>query len=320
MKKYARYIVLLSIISFQGCDDIIEDDITSDLVTIVAPLEGTQIEGNSVQFRWNSIDGADDYRIQINNESTNTIILDSLVNSPVFNFAINPGSYKWRVRGENFAYQTAYSFDSGFSVVSSEDLSGQTVLLNSPLNNIYTNDVALTFSWQGIDTATFYKFQILKVESSTETVVFEDTNVIDTSITIGNTTITEDGEYIWQVSAENDTSFTDYFGRVLFVDTQNPPAPNLVSPNPGQNFTTSQEVNFTWNFDNDTGTVQSGITGTIQIASDENFSNVILTDSNATGSFSNTFDTAGMYYWRVRGEDEAGNVGEYNSTGQININ
>ncbi|MFD2561881.1 hypothetical protein [Aquimarina rubra] len=320
MRKYVRYITIVCISFFIGCDDIIEDDITNDLITTVAPQDMTQIEGNSVQFRWNPIDGADEYRIQINNVALNSIILDSLVNTSVFNYAMNPGEYQWRVRGENFAYQTAYSFNAAFSVISSTDLSGQTVLLNNPLNNLYTNDVAITFSWQGISTATFYKFQILKVEGTTETVVFEDENVVDTSITIGNTTITEDAEYIWQVSAENDTSFTDYFRRTFFIDTENPSAPNLVTPTVGQNFTTSQEVSFTWNFDNDTGVIQSGITGTIQIASDENFSNVVLSDSNAAGSFSNTFDTAGTYYWRVRGLDEAGNTGDYNSTGQFNVN
>ncbi|SEK30194.1 hypothetical protein SAMN04487910_0199 [Aquimarina amphilecti] len=320
MRKYVKYITIAYIGFFIGCDDIIEDDITNDIVTTVAPQDMTQIEGNSVQFRWNQIDGADEYRIQINNQSSNAIILDSLVNTTLFNYAMNPGTYQWRVRGENFAYDTAYSFNSSFSVISSIDLSGQTVLLNSPLNNLYTNDVAITFSWEGISTATFYKFQILRVDGSEETVIFEDQNVVDTSITIGNTIITEDAEYIWQVSAENDTSFTDYFRRTFFIDTQNPVSPSLITPAVGQNFTTSQEVNFTWNFNNDTGTIQSGIIGTIQIASDENFSNIVLSESNATGNFINTFDTTGAYYWRVRGVDEAGNTGDYNASGQFNVN
>ena len=321
MKKYVNSITYIAILStFLGCEDIIEDDITDDLITVIAPLNDAEIEGNSVQFRWNQVDGADEYRIQIANETNNRIIIDSLVQSSVFDLTINPGNYKWRVRGENFAYQTSYSFDSSFKVFSSTDLSQQVVELNTPVNNFYSNTYAMTFIWQGIQTATFYKFQILKVDNSNETVVFEDTNVLDTSITLGQTNLTEDAEYIWQVSAENETSFTDYFRRRFFIDTQNPPAPNLISPTNGQVFNINQNITFSWNFNNDTGNIQSGISSTIEVASDENFGNILFSESLVDQTIDLTINTAGSYFWRVKGNDGAGNEGQFNSSGRFTVN
>ncbi|MBQ4821397.1 hypothetical protein [Aquimarina sp. MMG016] len=325
MKKYASYILLLlmSTICFQGCDDVIEDDITNDLVTAVAPLDMAEIEGNTVQFRWNGIEGADEYRIQINNQETNAIILDSLVIKSVFDYAMNPGSYQWRVRGENFAYVTAYTFDSRFTVAASTDLSNQTVTLTSPANGIFTNNSALTFTWDPISTATFYKIKISKIDGSTETLVFDNdgNNIIGTSITIGNSVISEDGEYKWEIQAGNDSSTSEFFPRTFSLDTQAPPTPTLTEPTTGQTASVDEEISFKWTFA-DTGVIQSGITSTIQIATDQTFNDVIETNSNplAIDEYTFTFTTAGTYFWRVRGIDDAGNTGDFSDASQIIIN
>ena len=318
MKKYSRCLIFIAFILFQSCDDVLEEDITDDAITVIAPLDGTALEGNVVQFRWNALDGADEYRIQITGEQQ-LLVLDSLINKTVFDYQINPGQYQWRVRGENFAYVTPYTFPSNFTVAASMDLSGQTITLKTPANNVYFNDPSINFSWKGIDTADFYYFQVFKVEGSNEVLVFEDDNVLDTSMVVSKATFTDDAEYVWQVSAENEISATAFFKRNFFMDRQNPPAPNLLKPTSGQNFSTTQEVDFEWNFD-DIGTVQSNITGTLEISPDENFANIVLTDTNANGQYTNTFSTAGTFYWRVRGEDEAGNIGDYNSTGNFIIN
>lgn len=319
MKKFNSTILIILVCITLSCDDVFEEDITNDVLTMLSPKNGEEIEGNSIQFQWIGIEGAEAYRIQINNKKNQAIVLDTVVETTVYNYAINPGSYQWRVRGENFAYHTAYTFNSEFTVNSSLDLSEQVVSLKTPLNNIYTNEVELAFSWQGITTADFYKFQLLKISNGTEELIFENKSVLDTSIVLTSTTITEDAEYIWRVSAENESSFTEYFARTLFVDTQEPPAPNLITPTLNQNFNIGQDVNFSWNFDNDTGVVKSGISGTIEISSNETFSNIILTDTNANGTFSSQFDSAATYYWRVKGLDDAGNTGAYNSTGKFVI-
>lgn len=322
MKKYVKYIIIVCIAFFIGCDDIIEDDITDDSIALQAPLDRTEIIGNSVQFRWNGIEGADEYRIQINNKRTNTIILDILVGTTLFDYTTNPGSYTWRVRGENFAYQTAYSFNSEFTMVASTNLEDQKVALDAPINNEYTNDPEITFSWNPISTATFYKIKISKVEGTTETVVFDnnDDNISDASFTIGSSVITEDSQYKWEILAGNDESVTAYSTpRNFFIDTQDPPAPVLEMPASGNTAAIDDEVTFTWGY-TDTGEVTSGITSTIQIATDQDFNDVIDTGSNAATEYVYTFITADTYFWRVIGKDDAGNTGAYSEVSQIIIN
>ncbi|WP_378175214.1 hypothetical protein [Aquimarina sp. SS2-1] len=322
MKKYVRHIVIVCMSFIIGCDDIIEDDITNDLITIITPQDMAQIEGNSVQFRWNPIDGADEYRIQVNNTVSNRIILDSLVNTSVFNYAMNPGTYQWRVRGENFAYQTAYSFDSSFSVVSSEDLSDQQVTLVSPVNEQFLNNTNITFSWEPISTATSYKIKISKVDENTETLVFDNdgNNISVTSISIGNSVIPEDGRYKWEIQAINDSSMSQFFPHFFSIDTQDPPQPTLTEPTTGQTGSLNQEISFKWSY-TDIGPITSGIRSTIQIATDDSFNDVIETNSNPipTTEYTFTFTVADTYFWRVKGEDDAGNSGEFSDANQIII-
>ncbi len=319
MKRLNRWFYLPIVLLFCQCDDILEEDISDDAISIIAPSDGANIEGNVVQLRWRSLEGADDYRLQVMVENNQFIILDSLISGTLFNYQIEPGVYTWRVRGENFAYFTPYTFESAFSVVASLDLSDQIITLESPDDNRYINNADLSFSWQLISTADTYEFEILQVENLGETSIFKESNLVGSSIAIPDGTITEDAEYIWQVRAVNSSSQTRFFRRKFFLDTQNPPAPVLSTPTSDQTLTTADEVNFSWSF-TDTGEIQSSIMGTIEISSDENFSTIALTDTNSDGQYSSTFTDANTYYWRVRGEDAAGNTGENSAVGSFIVN
>jgi hypothetical protein len=319
MKKSNKGLYLILVVLCFQCDDILEEDISDDNISIIAPMDGAAIEGNVVQLRWAALEGADDYRLQVMVGNNQFIILDSLINGTLFNYQIEPGMYRWRVRGENFAYFTPYTFESAFSVVASLDLTNQIITLESPENNRYVNNAAMNFSWQFISTADSYEFEILQVGGSGETSVFKDSGLVESSITIGEGIVTGDAEYVWRVKAVNSSSTTRFFRRTFFLDTQDPPVPTLSTPTTDQMFATTDEVDFTWSF-MDTGEVQSIITGTIEISSDENFSTISLTDTNGDGEFSSTFSSADTYYWRVRGTDAAGNTGENSATGSFIVN
>ena len=318
MKRLSKnlFIVLVSI--FCGCDDVLEEDISDGIISIIAPADGQAIEGNVVQLRWGEIDGADDYRVQIM-VNRQFIMLDSLVADNIFNYQINPGEYTWRVRAENFAYTSAFSFESAFSVVASIDLTDQLITLESPDNNTYINEGNLNFSWQPINTADTYEFEILEVAGSSETSIFKDEDLVSASITVPTGTVTKDAEYIWQVKASNASSATKFYQRKFFLDTQAPPAPALNTPTSDQVFTTTTPVDFTWTY-TDTGSIQSNITSTLEVSTDENFSTINLSETNANGEFSNTFSTANTYYWRVKGVDAAGNSGVNSATGSFVVN
>ncbi len=322
MKKYIKYITSISfaIGLIISCDDIVEENISDDSIVPIAPLNRTEHQVDSIQFRWNSIEGADEYRLQVNNEATTAIILDTLVVNTIFDYKINPGTYSWRVRAENFAYVSPYSFSNQFVITSSDDLSEQKVNLVSPSNNQQLNDVSqLIFTWDELSIATAYNIRISEVTTSGETVVFDNDGkaINENSITITDTELASDGEYKWAVQAINDDSSTIFFSRTFFVDTQKPVVPSLLEPITDQTVDKEQPILFKWSF---TSEDMEMISSTIQIAKDEGFTDVEDTISDVPTEVEYIFEAAGTFFWRVRGIDIAGNVGEYSEPRQVIVN
>jgi len=319
MKKITKiiFVSLLGLLIF-SCSDIFEEDISEDIITAVNPLDGDIIEGNTVQFLWDPIEGADDYTIQV--YSSNYLLVDSTVTSPPFQITINTGNYEWRVKGVNFAYQTQFNFPNSFEVIASVDLTNQLVVLQSPSDNLYTNNTSIIFTWDSLENANNYYFELQKVTTSGNTTIFLEEGITSTSISLDNTVITEDAEYLWRVKAINDTSETSYTSKTFFIDTVAPATPSLITPAFEEEFLIGDEINFSWNFGADSGVINSTITSVYDISSDINFSTIIENDSMLITNFNYIFNTTGTYYWRVRGEDEAGNIGAYNLNGKVIIN
>lgn len=319
MKKINKAFAIFALIGLTyACDDVLEEDITDDIMQIIAPTEGTVIEGNTATFSWVNLDGADEYRIQIAN-STQSIIVDSLVTGTSFNYTINPGAYNWRIKGVNFAYETAYTFPSNFTVEASEDLSMQTVALSTPTDNLYTNNDSFIFTWGTIITADSYTFELIKNDGGEQTVVGPITG-----ITTGNYSVTDasvfdvDAEYIWKVKAVNATSETLNSQRTLFIDRVAPNQPTLVSPD-DMDTTTDLTNTFTWANGTDTGNLQTEITNTIEIASDVNFNTIIETAQTTNNTHQYTFASIGTYYWRVKATDAAANASDNSTVRSIEI-
>ncbi|GAA4272062.1 hypothetical protein U6A24_11185 [Aquimarina gracilis] len=298
-------LVLSSLFLLFACDDVLEDDITDDVVTTVSPKDETALEGNSVQFRWEELEGADEYRIQVIEEVNQRSVLDSLVSGSSFTFGLNPGTYNWRIRGENFAYVTAYSFPSSFTLTSSDDLSIQEVFLTSPSDNFYTNKDALIVSWDRVRAATSYTVVVDKTIQGNTATEIQTPDVTDTNFTLNATILSEDAIYTWKVKAVNDNSETNFSTRRILLDTQIPNQPTLSSPTSDANVSTT--VTFTWNISGDTGEVQSPITSILEIATDEGFGSIVETVTTNNNSQQLDFADVGDYYWRVKAKDEAGN-------------
>lgn len=303
-----------------SCDDVLEEDITNDLVTVINPLDGDVVTGNTVQFLWNSVDGADDYAIQVYNGGV--VLIDSVVASPPFSVNLLSDTYQWRVKGQNFAYETPFSFPQEFEVVSSDDLTNELVSLSSPTDEFYTNQNSVIFSWDAVANATRYEFELIKVTGGGEATIFVQDDLTSTTISQDNTVLDEDAEYRWQVRAFNDDNATQtvFSSRTFFIDTVIPNLPNLLTPAFEEEFLVDDSIAFTWNFGSDTGAVTSPITSTYEVASDESFSTIVLSGSTSLTSFAASFDAAGTYFWRVRGEDQAGNIGTYNLNGKFIVN
>jgi hypothetical protein len=312
MKKYSRVLVGFFVFLGLSCDDVFEEDISDDYMQIIAPLEGHVVEGNTVDFYWRELDGVDDYRIQVYNESQQ-ILLDSLVPSSRLNlrYILDSGSYQWRIRGENFAYETPYTFPVNFEVVPSEDLSNQTVQLSSPSNGIYTNSVDFIFTWESLENADDYTFHLIKVLNGEQT-VYQNDDISETSLIISESNFVDDAQYIWKVKGENEVSETNFSERNLFLDRIAPNQPSLNTPNQSE-VIESTVINFNWLNGTDTGNVQSSIENVIEISEDFNFSSLVHSSEVSSNNYQYDVANSGTYYWRVRAIDLAGNQSDYSA-------
>lgn len=310
-------IVGLAILSI-SCDDILEEDIANDLVQTVFPTESAVVESNVVTFQWNTLDGADDYRVQVYN-SSQIIIYDTLVNNYSVVLPLTEGTYQWRVRGENSAYQSTYTFPISFEVNQSLDLTAQQVILSSPVNNFVTNLNNFTLSWEALIPADYYKLEIVNVTNG-GIIVYQQDNIIATSVTLNNTIITQDAQYTWKVKGINTTSETAYASRNFSIDTVVPNQPQNSLPANNSTQVINQNVNFSWTIPSDSGTIQSTVSYVIEIATDTAFTNIIQTSNVSGTTFQQSFTSTGDYYWRLRAKDAAGNIGTNGAYFKFTIN
>lgn len=311
-------LIVIATLTF-SCEDILEEDITNDMVQVVYPTEGVTIESNVAVFQWNRLEGADDYRVQVytNNQFQ---IFDTLVNTNTVTLPLIAGTYQWRLRGENSAYESAYSFPIIFTVDESDDLTNQQVVLSAPSSTFATNQNTITLSWETLSAADYYEVQVTNTTSGN--IAFTQNNITATNVVLNSSNITADGQYTWKVKAYNSTttSETQFSTRNFLVDTVVPNQPQNNQPQNNTSQTINQTVTFSWSISADSGIVQSAITYEIQIASDSNFTTIIQSSPVSATSFQQSFTTAGDRYWRVRAKDAAGNIGAYSSGFKLTIN
>lgn len=305
-------------LSLFSCDDIFEEDIENKVLTIVSPISGTVIESNVVNFKWEALEGATKYRLQVFDDIDDKL-LDTLISGKLnLVYPLEPGNYTWKARGENFAYQSEYSDINSFSVIETLDLTNQQVLLQAPLNDIYTKGTTLNCTWKSLNAATSYDFELFNITSN-QTVV-QNNGLTTTSNNLTNSNIATEAKYQWKVKAKNSTSETPFFSRTFYIDRTLPNVPNLTSPVNNSSQTINQSISFNWNSGTDTGVVQSPITYTFEISNSSSFGNIIFTTKQTSGSLQRTFNSGGEYYWRIKSIDAANNESSYSTVFKFTIN
>lgn len=311
MKTINKIILIALAILTYSCEDILEEDISDDTVQILSPINNSNIESNVVSFKWNSLNGADKYRIQIY-ESDQVLILDSLTTKTSITLPLNAGNYIWRVRGENYAYESVYSFPSNFWTTIPDDLTNQQVILSSPDNEKFVNFTNVTLTWEPLKNATTYRLRVVNTATGQE--VYPQTDFTDTSFTLDLPNLA-DGTYEWRLKAKNaETETKQYSARKFNIDTTVPNQPKNTLPIDNSTQTVNSSVTYTWSIATDIGNAKSPVTYIIEFASDVDFNSIVQTQYSNSTTLQYTFSATGVYYWRVRAVDGAGNIGT-NSTG-----
>lgn len=314
-------LIALAILTF-SCEDILEEDITNDLVQTVYPTEATIVQSSVTTFQWNALKGAKDYRIQVYKDNQlrvyDTLVAVNSVTLPLFQ-----GTYQWRVRGENAGYESSYSFPITFKVEESKDLTNQPVTLLNPVDNAYIKENTVTLSWGESRVVDKYKVEVDKVTPGIS--VYANDNVTSNSVSLTSAEISQEGKYTWRVKAFNTETETEtnFYSRSFIIDRTPPSQPLNSEPAPNAIFNTSATVSviFKWTPPANTGTEVSPIDAyEIQIANDINFTNNVTVNTVNTNEYSQFFTTTGERYWRVKAKDKAGNVGIYGTASKLTIN
>lgn len=291
-------------ILFTNCDEVFDKDIESDKVQLYSPANNITIAANKVVFKWNALDGAVKYRLQVVSPSFSSIsnvLTDTIITSTQFSLVLKKGTYQWTVTAINNTAK-AYSDTLSLSIIQTADLT------NSTITNTYPSGVisyaANSFNWDVLYGSKSYIISIWKNQFQTGTLIDKDT-VTTNSFTTSKTLT--DGTYVWAVKAINDSTETQYTKTTITIDTSIPNTPVLTSPDDATSITTTS-ITLKWTSGTDlvAGTTR---TDSLYIANNSNFTDATV-KLVAGGSSTETITEAGTYYWSVKTVDAAGNLSQ----------
>lgn len=299
----------LLFITFFSCEEIIiEKDITNSEVILVAPAQNAQFNSTGVTFTWEPVADATEYQLQIatpNFTEPLQIVLDTIIKKNNFTQQLLIGSYEWRVKAVNSVYSTKYSSRLVY-ILGDTDFQNNTVVLNTPINNLITKKSLQNLSWGPIIGATQYQVQVYDKSNT----VISDEMVTATNLDY----IFTEGSFSWKVRASNGTQQTLYSSRSILVDKTVPNTPVLSSP-ADKSIAIDTNVSFQWN--------RTAIEGSVEKDSIFIYNDILLTDSKLKKEASSPFVTtltAGTYYWYAKSFDAAGNSGEKSSVFSLTVN
>lgn len=314
-KSINKLLVLFISLSLFGCKDFIEKNISGDTPVLILPANNSTINANPVHIKWEALEGATQYRIEIvSPEFANiqSFPLDSIVTGTNFYFSLDSAQYEIRITAMNAGFSSNPSAIKRFWVGTSQGGANSVTLLSPDADSYENESFDGKFSWSPI-TATAvssYTFELHESASFAGPYVGQPINQLGiTNITVPEATGTQlaEGTYCWGVKAffvnGGDTEFSK---RIFYIDKTAPGMALLTAP--ANNYSIAAgNVDFSWTLPVQ-GSGQSPIESKIEIATDTGFTSLIDAFVYSTDVTYTRPMTAGTYYWRVIVKDEAGNI------------
>jgi len=230
-------LILLLIGALTGCSEIFEQDISGKMVQIMAPADSAASGAVSQTFRWQALEGAREYRLQIGSPSlanSSNFFLDTLTNRTSLRLLLKAGRFEWQLTARNAGYESA-SAGRFLLIEPSTNLAEQSFRLLAPANKSLQSSNTVTFRWEALPMADRYVFKL-------------DNRPADTVQTaqVVKTLPTEARSYTWQVTALNATSQKAADESFTFQISLTAPAqPVLLSPADNSDLQ-SLPVTFSW--------------------------------------------------------------------------
>lgn len=304
------FFVLLNTLLLFSCDDVIEKDLSNKQLTVISPANNIITSNSTITFWWEILEGAEYYQIQIVKPSFDSIIqliLDTSTTKDKILLSLSPGNYQWRLKAWN---NNSHSLISTLSLTidSTMDLSQQVILLSEPSAFDTTNQNSVSFSWYSLYNADDYRLEIWSPD-------FNSSNVFSVN-TSSNSLIHDlpEGSYEWGVRGQNITSSTIYSKRFIYIDTTAPNDPVLITPADNA-ILNNGEILFSWSRGITSG---SSISDSLYLYTDSTMTNIKLCQLLLSPNYNDSVGI-GIYYWRVRSMDAAGNYSNYSNLRKLTI-
>ena len=261
----------------------------------------------SVVFQWEKIADAQSYGILLSTDqdfADENIVFGQvgiLTNSIIAKNLEEFTEYYWKVNASNADgssdWSEIYKFTTG----------GQgpdKVVLEFPIKGAKKIPLDVTCRWKEAELAECYTLQVAENENFFNPVV-DETGILELSYDLSEAPLENYTVYYWRVQAVNANGVSEWSDVWNFRTVALPPqtAPDLLKPQK-QGMDVGTDLLFEWS------EVEDATSYHIQLASAETFApDALIIDQNRiydTKRFIQGLDWETNYYWRVRGENEAG--------------
>jgi len=303
--------------------------------TLTSPSDGSTTTDNTPTFNWTSVSGASSYDFQLasdNDFTTNAFTVKDLSTTSYTLVApLTNGEWYWHVRtGDNSTDVGLWSQIRSFTVSAStrsvnvsiypssqSGANGATLTYTVTVAN--TGNVSDTYSLTPTDTTGWSP----SVSPTSLTVSPGSSGTSTLSVTVPLNAIGGTSDTVTVTAAGTGVSGSgNCIARAIAAppptDTTPPPAPSLISPTNGANITDNTPT-LNWSDISD----PSGVTCDISIARDVGFVSIAL---QKTGLTTSTYEltpaealAVGIYYWRARAVDGAGNIGSWSENWSFTV-
>lgn len=316
-KHISKLFVIVSALGLFGCKDFIEKNIKDETPVLILPANNSNIQANPVHVKWEELEGATKYRIEIvSPEFANiqSFPVDSIVTGSNFYIGLDSAQYEIRITAMNAGYNSHTSEIKRFWVGTSQGGSNTSIVLTYPDNNTYYNESYLgKFKWDipasgGVQSYTFELHETSTFGGAYVVNPINQLGINEITLSEASGTSLNDGVYCWGVKAyfSNQTE-TNFSKRIFYIDKTVPAAATLSTPANNAVVISANDVTFTWTLPTDVGAAPSPRSSLLEIATDVNFVNLVNPGSYESVTTQTVTLTSNTYYWRVRVKDQAGN-------------
>ncbi len=294
--------------------------------TLTTPENNTNDNQHTQTFKWENLDPTENttpvtYHIKIDNnqdfttpENENQWQTDN-----TYTTTLKDNTWYWKVRAKDNAGNRGPWSKTRTLTIDNQPPKPPT--LTTPENNTNDNQHTQTFKWENLDptentTPMTYWLQV-STDTLFENIVKENIWIIEDSSELD---LENDNVYYWRVKARDNAgnrgSWSDNYR--FRVDTVKPPTPNLTTP---QKDVTGTETLQTYGWENlDSKENSTPVSYRMQISTDNAFENIVHDNSKILDNLYDVdVENNDNYYWRVRGKDNAGNIGDWSENYKLTI-